>query len=363
MITDKQCSLIDRLALRGHRFALWRRPGDTEVHFMMQTGGDTALPERIEALNGCRGFVFAPFQIAPQHPIVLIRPDIDNLDEAERLPDHNDEATACPAPPLTNSNEARAEYARRFARFMEPLQRGIQDKLVLSRREVRPAGDAFSPAGAFRRAALRYTRSYVYLAHTPETGTWIGATPEILLAGSAGQWQTVALAGTLPVGSGGGIPQRWDDKNWREQQLVACYIRRQLTTLGIRAEEMGPYAVRAGEVSHLKSEFRFRLPDGIRPGDLLARLHPTPAVCGLPEEEAFRFILDNEGYDRSYYSGFIGTLDCNGETALYVNLRCMQICPPVCTLYAGGGLLASSDLASEWRETCDKMETMGRLLP
>ena len=47
-------------------------------------------------------------------------------------------------------------------------------------------------------------------------------------------------------------------------------------------------------------------------GDLLQELHPTPAVCGLPKEEAFRFIPDNEGYDRSYYSGFTGWLDTEG---------------------------------------------------
>ena len=112
----------------------------------------------------------------------------------------------------------------------------------------------------------------------------------------------------------------------------------------------------------MKSDFHFSLPDVRKIGDVLKLLHPTPAVCGLPKEEAYRFILANEGYDRSYYSGFIGWLDPNGTTDLYVNLRCMNISPTTFTLYAGGGLLAASRLEDEWQETEDKLDTMRRLI-
>ena len=97
-------------------------------------------------------------------------------------------------------------------------------------------------------------------------------------------------------------------------------------------------------------------------GDLLQELHPTTAVCGMPKEEAFRFIPDNEGYDRSYYSGFTGWLDTEGHTDIYVNLRCMEIKPGEAILYAGGGILASSEVESEWMETGDKMNTMRSIL-
>ena len=121
---------------------------------------------------------------------------------------------------------------------------------------------------------------------------------------------------------------------------MASYIRRQLLSLGIRSTESGPYPAYAGALSHLKTDFHFSLKDNKNLGDLLKVLHPTPAVCGLPKEEAYRFILENEGYDRKYYSGFIGWLDPEGRTDLYVNLRCMHIEDEQLTLYAGGGLLA-----------------------
>ncbi|HBK29014.1 MAG TPA: isochorismate synthase, partial [Parabacteroides sp.] len=97
-------------------------------------------------------------------------------------------------------------------------------------------------------------------------------------------------------------------------------------------------------------------------GDVLSLLHPTPAVCGLPKEDAFRFIIEKEGYDRSYYSGFVGWLSPTGQTDIYVNLRCVNIHPDTYTLFAGGGLLASSDLEDEWEETIDKMKTMQNIL-
>lgn len=309
----------------------------------------------------------APFQIQPAHPVVLIQPDCNSLEEAAQLIEANATETDRPLPTtettdrIVNEGEEKAIYLQRFHCFADLLKKGIQDKLVLSRQHIAAKKASFSPAATFAAAAKRYIHSYVYLCHTPQTGTWIGGTPEILLSGQQGDWQTVALAGTQVI-RGGKIPQQWDDKNWREQQLVAYYIRRQLDTLGIVPRENGPYAIRAGEVSHLKSDFHFRLSDQDKLGNLLALLHPTPAVCGLPKMEAYRFILAHEGYDRSYYSGFIGWLDPEGRSDLYVNLRCMRVEETQLHFYAGGGLLASSNAESEWQETQDKLETMKRIV-
>lgn len=262
---------------------------------------------------------------------------------------------------IPSEKELKQLYTNCFQLFTKPLLQGKLDKLVLSRYRPLPRPARFSPGRAFYHACRQYPRSYVYLCHTPQTGTWLGSTPEILLSGQAGAWHTVALAGTQPLRNGE-VPLVWDDKNRREQQIVAAYIRKQLRSLAIRFEESEPYAARAGALSHLKSDFRFVLPRQNRLGDLLSLLHPTPAVCGLPKEEAYRFILRHEGYDRSYYSGFIGWLDPEGQSDLYVNLRCMHLSPERCTLYAGGGLLASSALEDEWQETEDKLQTMKWLL-
>lgn len=364
------CNAIDTLIRKNRSFALWRIPGEAP-RFAMQTSGSARLLYNIEELDEQSGFVIAPFHVSQQHPIVLIRPDIQELPLGEEttvsclwdgssMPTeqefHHRETF------VSSRKTPKEDYSRRFNAFIEPLRRKQFEKLVLSRSQTIPAGKAgFSPAAAFHKATGRYKYSYVYLCHTPATGTWLGCTPEIILSGKNGEWHTVALAGTQPL-QNGELPTEWDDKNREEQEYVSFYIRKQLQALGIKPAETAPVPVRAGELSHLKSDFRFPLPDNKKLGDLLKRLHPTPAVCGLPKEETYHFIRENEGHDRSYYSGFIGWLAPEEKSGLYVNLRCMNILPDAFVLYAGGGILASSEAESEWLETEAKMQTMMRLL-
>ena len=360
MTSTELYSTIDSMIERGSSFALWRIPGEARIHLRVQTEGEPRLLYDVKELNLRGGFIIAPFCVSDRHPIVVI-----DQARAEVIPIQADGASPSFRPvegerpfPVSDEWDYR-RYAACFHKFLDALTSGEQEKLVLSRQKetVRPAG--VSIGEAFRRAVERYIYSYVYLCHTPATGTWMGSTPEILLAGRHGAWQTVALAGTQRLDHGR-VPTEWDAKNRREQQLVADYIHAQLRTLGIGARTVGPYPARAGELSHLKTEFHFSLPDERRIGEVLDLLHPTPAVCGLPKEKAYDFILRHEGYDRAYYSGFVGLLDPEGETSLYVNLRCVHIEPSKFTFYAGGGLLASSSLDEEWRETGDKMGTMGR---
>ncbi|WP_298553704.1 isochorismate synthase [uncultured Parabacteroides sp.] len=367
---SKVCNAVDTFIKQDRSFALWRIPGESS-RFAMQASGSARLLYNIEELDGQSGFVVAPFHVSKRHPIVLIRPDIQELplDEEKDAPCPRDKSFMLMDQTfhahVTNvscKENPKEDYSRRFNSFIEPLRRKQFEKLVLSRSQTIPAGKAdFSPAAAFLKATGRYKYSYVYLCHTPATGTWLGCTPEIILSGEKGEWHTVALAGTQPL-QNGELPTEWDDKNREEQEYVAFYIRKQLQALGIRPTETPPAPVRAGELSHLKSDFCFPLPDNKKLGDLLKRLHPTPAVCGLPKEETYRFIRENEGYDRSYYSGFIGWLAPEGKSDLYVNLRCMNILADAFVLYAGGGILASSETESEWLETEAKMQTMKQLI-
>ena len=362
MIPENVYEVIDSLIARDKSFAIWRTPGEEDLHFMMQSTGAPRLLYDIKDLNERSGFVIAPFQVTSERPIVLIEPDCLEIPFDMEKVERKDVATADECRMVVSTDEEdKADYERRFSIFLQTLLKGAQDKLVLSRSKTLPKSASFSTGKTFVAAARRYIYSNVYLIHTPETGTWMGGTPEILLSGEQDEWHTVALAGTQAI-QDGRLPKSWDMKNWEEQQLVAAYIRRQLASLQITPEEKGPYTARAAEVFHLKSDFFFSMHDTNRLGDLLELIHPTPAVCGLPKDDAYAFILANEEYDRSYYSGFIGCIDPKGKTDLYVNLRCMNILADTFTLYAGGGLLAASQLEEEWQETVDKMETMRRLI-
>ena len=155
---------------------------------------------------------------------------------------------------------------------------------------------------------------------------------------------------------------RWSEKNIREQRYVATYMMETLEQFTNKISEEGPYTTRAANLAHLRSDFTFTLSDSHHLGTLLQTLHPTPAVCGIPKREAFDFILRNESSPRRYYSGFQGPLQPEGETHLYVSLRCMMINGGHYALYAGGGLLKDSVEESEWQETEAKLNTMRNVL-
>jgi len=356
MNTDNRHQILDALIEQDACFAMYRLPEETSPRFVMQTSGTVSLLHDIDALNGQSGFVFAPFRITDGSPLIVIRPDITDLSAVKITPGKKTQRE--PAAEKHRKSD-KAEYSLLFQRFHTPLVKGEIKKLVLSRSKTMEREEAFSPGRTFFRAAEKYTRSFVYLFHTPQSGTWLGSTPEILLAGSGSGWQTVALAGTRYPHSGN---ISWDDKNLREQHLVTSYILKQLTSFQIAPEINGPYTIKAGNLAHLRTDFSFSLPDRSKIGTLLKALHPTPAVSGLPKEEAFRFIADQEGYDRRYYTGFLGMLNPSAETNLYVNLRCMHIGKSSLTLYAGSGLLASSSCRDEWKETEQKLSTMASIV-
>ena len=166
-----------------------------------------------------------------------------------------------PAPvPLVGKLESvpSTGYAHAFSMFSKALREGIFQKLVLSRRTEVPCPAGFSWVEAFRAACRRYVHSYIYLFYAPQTGFWLGATPEILLKGRHGEFETVALAGTQWL-KNGKLAERWSEKNVREQGYVADYIGDCLRGQGIPFSEEGPVTVTAGELAHLKTVFRFSI--------------------------------------------------------------------------------------------------------
>ncbi|GHV51625.1 hypothetical protein FACS1894181_13730 [Bacteroidia bacterium] len=343
---DRLAHLLDE----GRGFAAYRLPGEEVVHAIWQEEPRRHLFYDMEDLNGRCGFAIVPFSLSSNHPGILLQPEHQATFAAPSG------GSAIPAGRFPFQAIA-PDYAARFAAFITPLQERRFKKLVLSRSLTVERSESFSPVETFLRACRAYPLSYVCLCHAQQAGTWLGCSPEMLLSGKNNRWQTVAIAGTSPASACGSL-EAWDGKNREEQRLVADYIREKLNSLGIFPEEKGPYPVAAGNLAHLRTDFYFTLPASKRLGSLLASLHPTPAVSGLPQKEAVSFIRENEGYDRKYYSGFTGMFDPEGKSNLYVNLRCMNINGRKLTLYAGGGLLPSSTPDCEWQETIDKLQTI-----
>ena len=339
-------------------YAIYRLPHEDHATLLTQSVGEPMELHSLTELNGKQGFVVAPFEVKADQPVVLIQ------GKTETIALSNEQLTADDGKNRLPSDMSNY-YKVDFANYHSQLEADKFRKIVLARCADEQMPNGVKPIDLFYRACQLYPRLFIALVDTEKSGCWLTATPEILLDGHGADWRTIALAGTMKLEGdqldGEGETLTWSTKNIQEQRIVATYITECLEQFTDDFREEGPRTVRAANLVHLRSDFTFKLADNNKIGDLLQALHPTPAVCGLPKREAFKFIVKNEHTPRRYYSGFMGPV-AQEDTHLYVSLRCMNIDGDVCHLYAGGGLLKDSVEEQEWLETEAKMETMKKLL-
>lgn len=344
-------------------FAYYRLPYLHHANFVAQHQGEPEVLSSVAELNGKEGFVIAPFSPSSDCPVLLIHPD------ESRLLAISDERTAsCSETELKESISAHDIYAEDFECFHRELEKRTFRKIVLARKAtLRMADKDFEKL--FMKACRMYPRLFVSLVYTPQSGMWLMATPEILLRGEQGKMQTMSLAGTQKAEPSRTIADypiegvEWSLKNREEQQYVTDYIEDCIRAFSDDYQLKGPYTTMAANLYHLRTDITFLLRDEGKLGDVIHALYPTPAVCGIPKDEARQFILQHEHQSRKYYSGFVGPISPQGKTHLFVSLRCMNILPDgICELYAGGGLLKESEMEKEWKETEAKMQTIRRVL-
>ncbi len=359
-------SILDKLIDDDVAFAIYRLPTSQDIHLIIQNDNQVYKTNNYLELTEKSGFVISPFQITDECPIVVIRPDkhLIGADDINRFSTNYSSKSKQEKPVnFQDDSTSHEEYTRMFDGFQKELKAGKFQKLVLSRKRKIELPAHFLFANVFSKALCTYPNTLVYLAHTSLTNTWLGSTPELFISEQNGMFHSVALAGTQTVEAGTDISSLfWSEKNVYEQRIVADYFRKQLTDNLLPFSNSETYSFSVGNLAHLKTDFHFQKHDQIRTGEILALIHPTPAVCGFPKEEAFEFINQMENHSRSYYSGFVGNLGMNNRTDLYVNLRCLRVIDRSLSLYAGGGIVASSDREEEWNETEGKMQAMLNIL-
>lgn len=345
-------------------FAVYRIPGSTVINFMAQESGEPTCFSEINSIFGTEGFVVSPFSTEKGRSIVIFRNDVilEGIDNIFNYLNNCNQLCEKSARHVNEYESVResddfSRYEQAFKTMHSSLLNGMCDKVVLSRKVniFKPIG--FSTGNSFYSALNAYPDAFVCLFSSPLTGTWLVISPEMILSGNGDEWQTVSLAGTK-FRSEDLTEISWDAKNMGEQEIVSDYIEHQLIFRNLNYIKKGPYTAAAGKILHLKTDYFFRLNDNLNPAEMLELLHPTPAVCGFPRENALKLIQNSEGYDRSFYSGFCGPYMTQGNTCLYVNLRCMEITTESLDLYSGGGLMPSSQLKNEWEETEAKLQTM-----
>jgi menaquinone-specific isochorismate synthase len=215
----------------------------------------------------------------------------------------------------------------------------------------------------------RFGDCYAFSVANGRGQSFIGASPERLLRVGEGRLLTEALAGSAGRGASASedaalaTALQRDEKERREHQLVVASIAAALRSLGLAPEYPArPDFRRFANVQHLHTPVRAALPPEIRLLDVLAQLHPTPAVGGLPRDRAMPRIRGLEAFPRGLYAGALGWIDAAGRGEFFVGLRSALIDGPRARLYAGAGIVAGSSPQKELAETEMKFRAMEEAL-
>ena len=351
--------LIDELILKNRPFAAWFFPNNDNPEILIGDVNDITYPTDFNKLNGQEGFVFAPFRISDDAPVVLLKPGslLKGYDsilsfDTEKL-EHIEE-----------SEQSRSLYFIDHEDYLKDIKRSIQEinstklaKVIVSRL-IEGKRKEESVGQLYLELRNQTPNAFVYLVNLPKAGIWMGATPEVLLELQGKIMETVSLAGTQSRKDDSDYS--WHTKEIEEQAFVSRYMLDVFYRFDVHPyTTRGPDTMESGKVAHLKTSFMFpakKIVDKL--GDFIADLHPTPAVCGLPKSKADKFISKIEKHNRRYYTGYLGPWRLNSSVRLFVNLRCMEIIPEKYILYSGGGITSRSVPQQEWEETNHKAKTL-----
>ena len=369
----------------GCPVAFWRLPKTAELNVMVSFK-EARQMNKVDLEELGTGFVVSPFNNTekPLHFIsgdLLLSFDFNELstsfdfqatpseksehDFVNKLFDLLEEEVPEPefhtksAPAL----EQQADYKAYVSACVNSIESNKVQKVVPARFKEIEIPNHFDIIEQWLALGKAYENAFVSLVSIPKVGTWLGATPEILIQQQGDVFRTVALAATQKRDPEKAVSDTaWTQKEIEELAMVSRYIINCFKKIRLREfEEKGPKTTVAGNLLHLKTEYAVNLREtnfAELPTVMLELLHPTSAVAGMPKQAAIDIIKKWEGFDREFYSGFLGPVHVEGNTHVFVNLRCMQLFKDRARLYAGAGVTEDSDPQKEYQETEIKFNTL-----
>jgi menaquinone-specific isochorismate synthase len=262
-----------------------------------------------------------------------------------------------PGAPLLTLRET-GDYRAAVARGLERIAAGEFRKIVLARAIELHAGAPLHPLRMLNGLRQRFPDCYSFSCANGRGQSFIGASPERLVRASKGVLETEALAGSMRRGATASEDAALaaallsSEKDLREQREVLDDIVARLTPLGLTLDVPAkPDVRRLANVQHLRTPVRAALPESVRLLDVLAALHPTPAVGGSPREPAVARIRELEGFPRGLYAGTLGWLNARGGGEFFVGIRSALVEGATARVYAGAGIVAGSTPEKEFAET------------
>ena len=267
--------------------------------------------------------------------------------------------SAEPARELAREEGSPEAWAELVARIQEEIAQGHAQKIVAARRLSLSLDGALSPAALHARLRLDAPESTRF-AFRIGSSTFLGATPEQLIRKRGLEISTEAVAGSISADDATAATRLLEsEKDIREHEFVVSEI---LRLLGPLTSELSPAprreVHRLRTVLHLRTPIRGKLREAGHVLELVGRLHPTPAVAGVPTRAAIDFITQHEPDERGWYTGPVGWFDAAGDGRFVVALRSGVVSGARAELYAGAGVVQASNAPSEFAETRWKLAAL-----
>jgi salicylate biosynthesis isochorismate synthase len=325
--------------------------------------GELVVPELLWISRGGDSWLTVCAVVPPDADVDAIVSSVESKVAASRPESPLAGTVPREAPCLVDAKDRQA-WQGAVVQAVSAIKSGRLQKVVLARAVTVKASTAIDVGAALERLRERY-RTCTVFAFRDEYGCFFGATPERLLRVQDGVVTVDCLAGSIGRGDG-----ETDDrarassllhnpKELHEHQVVASAIEEALAPLCVDLQfAAAPRIATFPNVHHLYTPINGIALPGHDVLEFVERLHPTPATGGQPRDEAVRLIAKLETFHRGYYAGPLGWLDAAGNGDFAVAIRSGFARGDEATLYAGCGIVAESDPASEYEESNVKLKAM-----
>lgn len=313
------------------------------------------LPELLvwRVNNGVSVAAFAPEGVGGED---LVRSRLERV--RARFPNSYHHAPSEPVELKLSSS--REGFEARVNRALEAIASGRLQKVVMARAVEAVSKESFNLVDVLARLREQNPRCVTFLFRAQGDMAFVGATPETLCRVDGDMLETEALAGSAAPTQAKGLGGT--DKDRREHGSVVGYILEALKPIAEQVSaDSEPALLPLKNVVHLRTGIRARLRQGVSPAQVVAALHPTPAVGGVPREMALGFLREHEELDRGWYAGPVGWVGAHGAH-MAVALRSALVKGEHARLFVGAGIVQGSSAEAEWRETEIKSLAMLRAL-
>ncbi|MHB9155740.1 MAG: isochorismate synthase [Endomicrobiales bacterium] len=260
------------------------------------------------------------------------------------------------------------QWKKTVSAIMGRLKKGTLKKVVLARKSIYDFDGAVDPMEVFRRLDNTSSGRYDFCCQFKKGAAFLGSSPELLYRKHDKSITCDVVAGSRERGATKAADKRNErellasKKEIKEHEYVLEYIRKNMKRLCADVTvNFTKKILKLQEGQHIYSKLSGKLKEGVSDEAIIETLHPTPAICGYPRNNALNVINKIEPFKRGWYSGLIGAVG-KDYAEFAVGLRSALIAGNRISLFSGAGIVEGSDYMNEWKELEYKIGTFVKII-